>query len=91
MSIMLYKSIFKNNFIYKCIIDMQYIKDMIDKVESYEDKTDILMQALEKLINVTSDIISKSVAENNELSIRLETVSNENSLLKQLVEALKQK
>lgn len=71
-------------------MDMDNIKNMLDEIESYEDKTDILMQALEKLMNITSEIVNKYEIEKNELNTKIETINNENSLLKQLVEALKQ-
>ena len=70
--------------------NMDNIKNMLDEIESYEDKTDILMQALEKLMKITSEIVNKYEIEKNELCIKIETINNENSLLKQLVEALKQ-
>lgn len=69
---------------------MDNIKNMLDEIESYEDKNDILMQTLEKLMAITSELVNKYEIEKKELSMRLETVNNENDLLKQLVEALKQ-
>lgn len=68
---------------------MDNLKDLLIKIKDQSNKDDIIEKLFDEMIISSSNAINKLINENKELYTKIDNITNENLLLRDLVESLK--